>query len=74
MRTLGRILAGAGVGLAIAVAISVVVIIATEAAIARRWMDVYDDATMALLLQVLLMSGPIVGGWWMWIRRNDGRE
>ena len=69
MRTIGRILAGASVGLAVAVAISVLVIIISEWALARGWMDRYDDVTMALCLQILLMSAPILGGWWAWARR-----
>lgn len=74
MRTLGRILAGAGVGLVIATVICTLVIIASEYALARGWMDRYDDVTLALLMQVLLMSGPIVGGWWMWARREVSRD
>jgi hypothetical protein len=43
--------------------------VALEYGRARGWTDDYDDATLALLMQVLLTGAPIVGGWWGWVRR-----
>lgn len=74
LRTLGRIALGAAVGLGIAVAICLVVIVVSEWALSRGWIDRYDDVTLALLMQVILMSAPIIGGWWAWARRGVSHD
>lgn len=65
----GRILIGALAGLALAVAFLVLVIVFSEAMIAQGWVGRYDDATMALIFQGILVGAPIVGGWKAWVTR-----
>lgn len=67
MRTLARIALGAGVGCAIATAFLVVVIAGLEYAYSRGLR--YDDMTLAWFSWGVLMVAPIIGGWWMWVRR-----
>lgn len=74
MRTLGRILLGAFLALLAATFICALAIVALEYGRARGWTDDYDDATLALLMQVLLTGAPIVGGWWAWTRGGVSRD
>ena len=66
MRTIGRIALGALIGLGLAVAEVVVLIVITEWAISKGWLDVYDDATIAVIIFCSLIAAPIIGGWKAW--------
>lgn len=64
MRTLARIAIGAGIGCAVATAALVVLIGLLE------WQHVtYEDMDLAYVSWGMLMTAPIVGGWWGWVRR-----
>lgn len=66
MRTLARIFFGAIVGLIAALVLLIALIFVLEALYTRGLR--YDDMTLAWFSWGVLMSAPIVGGWWGWVR------
>jgi hypothetical protein len=66
MKKLARILIGAGIGCAIATAFLVVLIFCMELAYTRGLR--YDDMDLAYVSWGILVTAPIVGGWYAWVR------
>jgi hypothetical protein len=73
VRTLGRIALGASIGLGIAVVELILLIIVTEWAISHGWLDIYDDAVVALFAMCVLIAAPIIGGWKAWTSGKESR-
>ena len=66
-----RILGGALAGVVVATAALLVFIIVSEYALSRGWVGRYDDYTMAVICQVILVSAPVIGAWRAWIGGRD---
>lgn len=64
---LARIALGAAVGLGVAMVGLAILVVCLEVAYAHGYR--YDDLTLAYVSWAVLMVGPIVGGWWTWVRR-----
>ena len=65
--TILKVLGGALLGVVVATGVLICLIVVSEWAISKGWLDRYDDATLAVIAQAILVGAPIIGGWKAWI-------